>query len=135
MRPRSQHGRELGGVAFALTAPIATVAFSILAAGCETPPAPVEQLAAGRAAVEQAQAAGAAQHAAAELANARDKLARAESVSRDQPVTARRLAEEAEVDAQLAIAKASSTRAQNAATELEKSTQTLRESLKTEPSR
>lgn len=78
--------------------------FTGLAAACATEPPPAVTLASARAAVEQAGAA-AAQHAPSELAAARTKLQRAQdAAARGDNLQARRLAEEAEVDARLASA-------------------------------
>ena len=79
------------------------VLLSVLAAvACATEPPPGAALASARAAVEQA---GAARHAPAELSAARTKLTRAQdAAARGDNLQARRLAEEAEVDARLAWA-------------------------------
>jgi uncharacterized protein DUF4398 len=77
---------------------------ALAAAACATEPPPAATLASARAAVEQASAGG-AQHAPSELAAARTKLRRAQdALARGDNVQARRLAEEAEVDARLAWA-------------------------------
>jgi hypothetical protein len=82
-----------------------------LAAGCSTTPAPTGELAAARAAVEQAQAT-AALDAPAVVASAQDKLARAEqAMQRGEHLHARLFAEQAEADARLAVASAENARA------------------------
>jgi hypothetical protein len=91
--------------------------------------APTEELAAARAALVQAQPV-AAKEAPAELQAAQAKLARAEdAMRRGDNDAARRLAEQAEVDAKLAWTTAESARSQRAATELERSLQALRDEL------
>jgi hypothetical protein len=82
-----------------------------LAACASSAPPPTIELAAARAAIEQAGPA-VAHYAPAELAAAQSKLERAEqALARDDRTQARRLAEEAEVDARLAWAMAENERA------------------------
>jgi len=104
---------------------------ALLLAGCAvTPAAPTAQLAASRTALDQARQAGAPQSAAIEYSTARDKLARAEAAFEAQDYTAAiRLSREAEVDAQLAQARAQSTRSQHALAELEQSVRALQAEL------
>jgi hypothetical protein len=70
-----------------------------------------------------------------ELASARDKLARAEKANDDRDIQpATMLAEQANVDAQLAEATAQQQRSHKAATEFDAGMQTLRdESMRTSP--
>jgi len=86
-------------------------ALSLLAiAACAGTPPPATELAAARAAIEQAGPL-AAHYAPAELAAAQSKLERAEqALARDERTQARRLAEEAQVDARLASAMAENER-------------------------
>ncbi|HEU0201301.1 MAG TPA: DUF4398 domain-containing protein [Burkholderiaceae bacterium] len=106
---------------------LGALAVCLLCASCATGPEPREELAAGRAAVEQAAAAGAKDLAPSEFAAANDKLNRAQAVAAQDPVTARRLAEEAQVDARLAIVTAESRRTQQASEELDQSIRALKE--------
>jgi len=77
---------------------------ALAAAGCATEPPAAAELASARAAIEQAGAAG-PQRAPAELEAAKSKLNRAQAAAaRGDNVQARRLAQEAEVDARLAWA-------------------------------
>ncbi len=87
-------------------------------------------VAVSRAAVENATSAGAADLAPAEMQSARDKLMRANQAlaAKDYGV-ARDLANQASVDAKLAQSKANSTKASNAADELQQSIRVLREEL------
>ena len=79
-------------------------------AACASVPPPVTELASARAAIEQA-APFVSHYAPAELAAAQKKLERAEqALARDDRVQARRLAEEAEVDARFAWALAENER-------------------------
>jgi len=86
-------------------------ALSLLAiAACASAPPPATELAAARAAIVQAEPV-AAHYARAELAAAQKKLDRAEqALARSDSAQARRLAEEAEVDARLAWAMAENER-------------------------
>ncbi len=75
-------------------------------------PPPSEQLAVARTAYEDAIEAGAAEYATQELAAANAKLARARGLNgQKEYAEARRMAEQAEVDARLAAIKARSVRA------------------------
>jgi hypothetical protein len=93
------------GAVRALTASI-VLAF----AACASVPPPASELASARAAIEQAGPL-ATRYAPAELAAAQKKLQRAEeALARDDRSHARRLAEEAEVDARFAWAVAENER-------------------------
>ncbi|HKO87626.1 MAG TPA: DUF4398 domain-containing protein [Burkholderiales bacterium] len=111
----------------ALVGAIAGVAFT----GCASMDPPTEQMAASRTAVEQARMSGAGEGiASADYTSARTKLDRAEAAFRGEDyVLAGRLAREAEVDAQLAQARASSAKSRLALAELEASTRALREEI------
>ena len=95
---------------------------------CATPvPPPTAELAAARAAITQAESAGAQRSAPVELLAAREKLRMADTAVREERfVDARRLAEQAEADAQLADRKARAAKAQEAADELVRSNELLR---------
>jgi len=113
------------------------IALIAAAAGCATTPVPNEKIAVAKASVQRAEQSGAPELAPVEMAAARDKLTRAEkaAVDRDaQPAT--ELAEQANVDAQLAEATAQEKKSHKAATEFDASMQALRqESLRsTQPS-
>jgi Domain of unknown function (DUF4398) len=82
-------------------------------AACSSVPAPVAEMSAAQTAVTSAEEADAAQHAPTDLDRARDKLIRAQAAMQEEDNTeARRLAEEALVDARLAEAKARAETAQ-----------------------
>ncbi len=88
------------------------------------------QLATSREAVDQAQMAGAEENAPAEFGVATDKLTRANAAANGHHKhDAMRLAQQAQVDANLARAKSESTQARLAAAELTKTNQTLREAI------
>jgi DNA repair ATPase RecN len=107
----------------------AVCAAAMLALGaCASNPIPNEKIAVARASVQRAEQSGAQDLAPVELSTARDKLQRAEKAAADhdaQPATM--LAEQANVDAELAEATAQQHRSHKAETELEASLQALRE--------
>jgi hypothetical protein len=97
-------------------------------AACATSPPPNEKLAVAQASVQRAEQSGAQALAPAELSTARDKLARAEDAStKREPGTATMLAEQANLDAELAEAIAQEHRSHQAVTELDASLQALRQ--------
>ncbi len=111
-------------------------AFAVVASGCATQgPKPTEQLTRARTVVEQADKAGAQRYAAADLQRAHDQLANADKAnSNGKYDEARRYAEAAEVDADVATARASDGEAQRAALELRKSNDSLQsETERTSP--
>jgi hypothetical protein len=104
-------------------------------AACATGPIPNEKIAVAKASVQRAEQAGAPQLAPVEFTTAQDKLLRAEKAAADhdaQPATT--LAEQANVDAQLAEATAQEKTSHKAAVELDASLQALRqESMRSSP--
>lgn len=113
----------------ALAASLAMAALFI--SGCaSTPPPPTAELAMSTAAVARAVSAGGTEFASLEMRNARDKLDRANlALAAKDHERARMLAHESHVDAQLAQAKAESSKARKAADELQESTRVLRMEL------
>jgi len=105
-------------------------ALSILTlAGCASVEPPREQMAVARAAVERASGPAAAE-APVEVSQAREKLDRANvAMAREDYDSARRLAEQAEADANLAEAKSHSVRADRALREVREGIRQLREEL------
>src|SRR5690242_204059 len=96
------------------------IPLNFLLAACASAPAPTEQLASARAMVAQAQPV-AAKEAPLEMHDALAKLARAEAlVQAGDYGAARRLAEQAEVDARLAWTTAENARVQRAALEIDR---------------
>jgi hypothetical protein len=118
--------------AMALTAIAATVV--ALATRAASPVAD-EKIAVAKASVQLAGGSGAPEFAALEMASARDKLAWAEKADADRDLLqAAQLADQADIDAQLAEAIAQLERSHKAATEFDASMQALRaESLRTSP--
>jgi hypothetical protein len=95
--------------------------------GLRQHPVPNEKLAVAKAEVQRAEQSGAPELAPVEMATAREKLARAEKAAADRKeMTATQLAEQANVDAQLAEATAQQQRSHKAATEFDVSMQALR---------
>ena len=96
-------------------------------AACASTPIPNEKIAVAKASVQRAEQSGAPELAPVEMAAARDKLARAEKAAADrnaEPAT--QLAEQANVDAELAEATARQQRSHKAAVEFDSSMQALR---------
>jgi hypothetical protein len=105
---------------------IAAVATAL--ACCASNPAPNEKIAVAKFSVQRAEQAGAPESAPVEMGTARDELARAEKAAADRDaVSAIRLAEKANVDAQLAEATAQGRQSAKAAAEFEASLQALRQ--------
>ncbi len=89
--------------------------------------APASQLAAARAAISEAESAGALNAAPVELLAAREKLGKAEAASREERFRAARLlAEQSEADAVLAERKSRAVKARTAAEEMARSNEVLR---------
>lgn len=108
--------------------PISALALAVLTA-CATPQPPLPQLSAARSAIAQAQPL-ASRYALAELQAAQAKLARAEAAYRGNEWTeARRLAEQAELDAGFAAAVAENERSRRASAELAQSIDQLKREL------
>jgi hypothetical protein len=103
-------------------------AIALIAAGCVTTPVPNEKIAVAKSSVQRAEQSGAPELAPVEMAAARDKLARAEKAAADHDARpATELAEQANVDAQLAEATAQEQHSRKAATEFDASLQALRQ--------
>lgn len=105
-------------------------ALTVALGACASAPMPTDQIAVTTAAIAHAEAAGGQALAPAEMSMARDKLRRANlAVAAQAPDEARRLAQQAHVDALLAGAKAESVKAQKAAAEVQAASQALREEM------
>lgn len=112
---------------FTLTALLGACA---VAAGCGTTESSAPSIAAGAASVEAARSAGAPELDSVNLSEARSKLEKARALAAaGDDRGALRMAEQADVDAQLARTKAGSERSRLAVTELETGLQTLRDEL------
>lgn len=125
MRTSSNLLRLLSGAALCIL-------LSACASSQKTPA--VADVAVSRAAVDNAASAGAAELAPDELQAARDKLMRAnQALAAKDYRTAQDLATQASADAKLAQSKANSSKATNAANELQESIRVLREELSRQP--
>lgn len=106
------------------------VAAAAFIAGCATTPAPTEQMAISRAAINNANSAGANEFAPLQIKAAMEKMDAAErAMLQKEYVHARQLAEQAQVDAQLAGATAYSVKAQKMADALQEDRRILREEI------
>ncbi len=107
---------------------VAAVAATIGLAACSSNPAADEKIAVAKEAVARAEQSGAPQAAPTELASARDKLAQAEKANANHTLPlATNLAEQANVDAQVAEATALQQRSHKAAADFDSSMQTLQQ--------
>ncbi|OAH96542.1 DUF4398 domain-containing protein [Methylomonas methanica] len=103
---------------------------ALFAAGCASLPAPTEQMAVSKAAVNSASSAGGNEFAPVALRSAMEKMDAAErAMAREDYLIARQQAEQAQVDAQLAASTARAAKAQKAAKELQEGNRVLREEL------
>ena len=99
-------------------------------AGCASAPAPTAQMAVSRAAVSDATSVGGNEFAPVELKSAMEKMAGAERAMKDEDyVLARQLAEQAQVDAQLAGATARTAKAKKAAEAVQEDSRVLSQEL------
>ena len=102
----------------------------LLAACASTPPAPDSALDAAKVAISNAEKADAGQFAGAELGEAREKLASADSAVREENmIVAERFAQEARVQAELASARTASAKAAAVNKEMERGADALTEEM------
>jgi lipoprotein-anchoring transpeptidase ErfK/SrfK len=108
----------------------AAASVALIAAGCATPQPPTAQINATAAAVAHAAGSGGDEYASQQMQSARNKLQRANAAvaAKDYP-SALALSREALVDAQLAEAKAESTKARQGAEAARESNRVLREEI------
>lgn len=107
-----------------------TVISAIFIAGCASVPAPTEQIAVSKAAVNNALSAGGSEFSPLQLKSAIEKMDAAERAMADKNyVLARELAEQAQLDAKLAGTMARSTKAQKAADALQEDSRVLRQEI------
>ncbi|GAC1452411.1 MAG: hypothetical protein PVSMB6_04510 [Steroidobacteraceae bacterium] len=101
-----------------------------IAACASTPPAPTASLQAARLAIANAEQADASRYAGEQLAEARIRLASADTAVKEQRmVMAERLADESRADAELASAKTGAVKAAAVNAEMAHSTKTLVEEM------
>lgn len=108
---------------------------SLVLTGCATPPeAPSREIQAAELAITNAEKARVADYASPALGEAREKLAGARrAVNDENMVLAKRLAEQARLDADLATARAAVARAGIVNDEMEKSTETIKQEMNRNP--
>ncbi|MCF7964077.1 MAG: DUF4398 domain-containing protein [Methylobacter tundripaludum] len=107
-----------------------SAAIAIFIAGCASIPAPTEQMAVSKVAVSNATSAGGNEFAPQALKSAMEKMDAAERAMTEQDyLRARQLAEQAQVDAQLAAVTARSVKAQKAAQELQEGNRVLQQEI------
>ncbi len=108
---------------------------SLVLTGCATPPeAPSHEIQAAELAIANAEQARVADYASPELGEAREKLAGARSaVNVENMVLAKRLAEQARLDADLATARAAVARAGIVNDEMQQSTETIKQEMDRNP--
>lgn len=120
--PRCVH-RWIGLALFAVPA-------SLISLGCATTPAPTDQVAVSTEAIVRAEREGAPELAAAEMGIAREKLLRVNTAMAARAYRrALWLAQEAQLDAELAEVKAKSTKTTSAAVAVKQGTQQMRDEL------
>ena len=103
----------------------------VVLAGCAAQtPTPETQVTLATQSITQAERSGAVEFAPVELQSARDKLSQAKlAMNKKENLKARRLADEAMVDANLAEAKARSAKSQKVVAELKESIRILQEEM------
>jgi hypothetical protein len=103
---------------------------SVVFVSCAAFPPPTEQIAVSKVAISNANNAGGNEFASAEMRAAQDKLDRAvQAMTAEDYKNAKLLAEQAQVDAQLATAKAGSAKAQKAADTVQEDSHILRKEI------
>ena len=103
---------------------------AVLVVGCATVPPPTERIAISKVAIDNAVSAGGAEFAPAEMNSARDKLAKANvALSVNDYAGAKWLAEQAQVDADLAASKSRTAQAQKAALAVQEDGRVLQQEL------
>jgi len=111
------------------TLSVATATLGLIA-GCASTPAPTEQMALSRAALDTALSVGGNEHAPLQLQAAMNKMDAAEkALAKEDYAEARKLAEQAEVDAKLASAMARSAKAQKASEAVQDDIRVLRQEI------
>lgn len=107
-----------------------TIFAAICLVGCQSIPPPIDQMATSKSAINNALSAGGNEFAPLQLKSAMEKMETAErAMAEKNYVIARRLAEQAQVDAELAEATARSGKAKKAAEALQDSSRVLRQEI------
>jgi hypothetical protein len=124
-------GMEMVMKSFMMVKASLIVMFFLVLAGCaDKVPAPTQQATMAAQAIAQAESSGAFELAPIELKSARDKLNLAKlAMEQEENVKARRLAEGAMIDANLAEIKARATKSQKVVEELKENIRILQEEI------
>ena len=125
--PTSQFGYQC-----LILAPV--LALLLGCAGGPKPQIPVADLASAHALVTQAEQSGAQTYDSVDLVAAQQELQQADNASNARPLAAARLAQEASVDAQLAIARTRAAQEQTHLRQLDENLQVLRSATTGDPS-
>jgi hypothetical protein len=113
-----------------LKACLATLFIFVLAGCAAQVPAPEKQVTLAAQSIAQAESSGAVEFAPVEIKSARDKLSQAKiAMDSEENLKAKRLADEAMVDANLAEAKARSAKSQKVVEELKESIRVLQQEM------
>lgn len=103
---------------------------ALFVSACASPPPPQQALQAAESAIKNAEQARVADYASPELGVARTKLTAANAaVLREEMLLAERLAQQARVEAELALAKSQATKAQVVNDEMRKSTDSMKQEM------
>lgn len=112
---------------------LVTLGTALVLSACASTPPPKDELARADTAIKQAEQAGATEHAPVELREAKKQYDQASEILRkqddDEYLQARRLAEKAVADAELAIALTRAKRAEAISGEVGKGVKTLQQEL------
>lgn len=109
---------------------IIMLAAAFIVTACATTPPPVEQMAIARSAINNANSAGSNEFAPLQLKSANEKMADAERAMKEKDyVHARQQAEQAQLDAQLAVEMTRAAKAQKAADALQEDSRVLRQEI------
>lgn len=110
---------------------LSSVTFALMLSACaSTPKPPTQALQAAEVAISNAEQARVADYASPELVEAREKLTAARlAVEKEDMVAAHRFAEQARVDAELALAKQNAAKAKAVNEEMQKGISTLKQEM------
>lgn len=121
--PRQRRSARIG-------LPALAAGLVIFLGACASTPPPTEQMAVANAALANAVTAGGPELAPTEMGMARDKMTRANlALAAKENDRALALAQQAQVDAQVAAAKAEASKARKAADAMQQASQALREEM------
>jgi len=105
----------------------------LLAGGCASTPPPVGELSSAHALVSQAEQSDAPRYDSADLTSAQNKLQQADDNAKEHPSLSARLAQQAAVDAELALARTRAHKEQDALQQVDASLAALRSETEQPP--